>query len=163
MAVQRRMVMLKTADELEKELQAARQRESATAAEVAETIKREKRHDWSIEWKSGWGQHQTSSRFVFHCQRQPTQEWRDRVAWFKNEYPKQSHLLYDTDRVEGMEYVLVESKNDGWLLLQVSGGTLVLKATDSKDHFSHEPRRITDLEAQSLKNGIVPDSLKVSA
>lgn len=158
--------MKKSIAEIEAELAAAK--EAATAEIKAEmnALWEARTYTWEMHWGTRrWGGSGKSSNYVFYCGKRLSDETLAAIAAFDAKYPNRNNYdgtyvsrPYDwgKDKVEGMEYILI-----GNLLTHTGGGTLVLKGNEEDpDTFSHEPRELTDIEVQSLKNCIVPDSLK---
>ena len=112
---------------------------------------------WSISWKSEhvlyvskWLSDQSIEQFDL---------WRKKyasVGLFGTTGLSWSGPWVRRDETSGMYYLLIDN-----YLAHCGSGTHVLKSTpDGKDTFSHEPRKLTDAEAQSLRGGVVPESLK---
>ena len=138
---------MKTVKELQRELDEAIERERDEGkAELAAVVPE---YDWTVEWES---QH------VFRCTRKFSAETLETIDALREKYPKLL-LPYGWDRphAEGMEYILI-----GLMLTHVGGGTLVLNTGSQTDIFSHEPVKITNLQRNLLKRGIVPTELRRS-
>jgi hypothetical protein len=138
---------MKTADDLRKELADAVKAEAKEGEDALMALRHVK--VYTVTWKS---------EFLFYCSRQLDEESVAGYLAWKEKYPKHSggfRFEYDGKKREGMEYVLIAN-----YLVQVSGGTLVLKATDDKDSFSHNPKLLTSEQVAALKAGVVPEELK---
>ena len=136
-----------TIDELKAALKVAEQAAEAKACGALDAIpfKRE----WRVEW--------TSEHVLNVAYRANEKTQKAFAAWCAS-FPRASYpsKWADAERWNGMTYVLVEP-----FLVQCGGGALVLEATaNAKDHFCHEPRRLTDDECAALRAGNVPESVK---
>ncbi len=139
---------MKTAEELRKELDLAVKAEAKEGEDALKALRRVK--VYTVVWLS---------EFLFSCNRQYDEESVAGYLAWKAKYPKHSSgfaFEYDGKKKEGMQYVLIAN-----YLVQVSGGTLVLKATDDKDSFSHNPKLLTSDQVAALKAGVVPEELKM--
>ena len=146
-----------TVKELRAQLAAAEQAEALIGAE--ELAKIPYTYDWSVTWKD---------EFTFDCRRSVSDDTCTAFKGWQALYPNSRAAQtwkWQTRELEGWAgsmYVLVETKSLGWRLFNVSGGTMILKATpDGVDTFSHQPRLVTANEAAMLRQCIVPDTLKM--
>lgn len=133
------MATIKELEQQIKELRKAEESE-AKAALAAIPLK----YTWIIDWES---------EHVFYCGVKMTDATRARIDQWCADYPNASPP-WDYERQRGMKYVLIGNK-----LLQVGGGTVVLNL-GHRDPFSYEPAVISDTEAEMLRAGTVPDTLR---